>query len=594
MAFGNVGALLSDSAEAESQFHAMSATLELGGADRSIQRKLIENDCFVGLFQSTIATTSEGPPPASPGIHVVADIRLDNRRELIESLLDGDADTPSDECLVAAAYQRWGIDCARHLRGDFAFVVWDPNLRQLLAVRDIFGVRGLLYSRDGDRTLVASTVAGLLAGHRRRPKHNFEYLRQFVQVRFSGQVGPTAFESIHWIPGGHQLVARNGDVRVHRYDTLQPKSLPRTADTLREFRAHLEAAVESRLRAAGPVAMMVSGGFDSSAIACLANEAVDRGRCEVGLRAYSATFERCPDADERSYLRATMARCGHVTAIELPCDDVLWSVDSVLGDDGFPLEEPAQAPRILGVALSQMARRDGCRVILRGTWADQLLIRPAYFSPQLLWDLPLRRARSEWRYFYQRVGAKRMALGAARGWSRRLARALSHVGIGEKPLTASQALIAARVTSANDHRVLTFNDRVARWIGAEIRYPYLDRDLYELVLGLAAECFFADGRNKRLLRVGLADVLPGMFQTRTTFSNITHVFVEGMKRERSRIASRLRAPMLLEAGLLSAAERRRLLDGLNSNEQLPAYVARIQHALAAEAWLQRESGQPVK
>jgi len=593
MSFGNVAALISDSPDAERQFLAMSSAIEMNGAEPIDRRIFSVNDNFVGLCQSTVATSREAPHSPLPGIHVVADVRLDNRRELINLLAEGAGD-PSDEFLIGAAYQRWGTDCARHLRGDFAFIVWDPGLRRLLAARDMFGVRTLLYATDGDRTLVGSTIGGLLAGMRHRPRVDIEYLRQFVRARFAGPLGPTAFESIRWVPAGHQLEVGNSRVQVVRYDSLQPKTIPAGTDVLAEFRSHLTTAVERRLRANGPVGLMVSGGFDSSAIACLANQAAEQGRCEVPLRAYSSTFERYPDGDERVYLRATMQRCRHVTATEVPSDDVLWSVDSLLDDDGFPMDEPAPAPRILGATLSQMARRDGCRVMLRGTWADQLLIRSAYSSPQLLWDLPLRLAWREWHHFRTRTGIKPLAYGAFLGWSRQLAQAKAQIGLGAKPATAAQAMITARVVSARDHVVLDFENRLARWTGAEIRFPYLDRDLFEFVLGLDAEWLFADGLNKRPLREGLADLLPPSFRTRTMFASMSHVLVEGMKRERTQIAKQLRSTTLVDAGVLSVAERQRLLDCLDSDRHLLAYAMRIQRAVATIAWLKRQSGEPAK
>jgi len=593
MALSNIAALFSDSPESEPRFFAMSAALEIVGAGPAIRRTFSVGTNFVGLFQSTVATTRETTSPPLPGIDVVADVRLDNRSDLIDLLAEGTGE-PSDEFLIAAAYLRWGTDCARHLRGDFAFVIWDAGLRQLLAARDIFGVRTLLYARDGDRTLVGSTIGGLLAGMRQRPRPDLEHLRQFVHARSAGPVGPTAFESVRWIPGGHQLVVSNGAVRVHRYDTLQPTPMPARADVLDTFRASLATAVERRLRADGPVAMMVSGGFDSSTIACLANEAAERGRCQVPLRAYSATFERYPDGDERAYLRAVMAQCRHITATEQPSDDILWSLESIVGHDGFPLDEPAQAARLNTASLAQMARRDGCRVILRGTWADQLLIRSAYSSPQLLWDLPLARALREWPYFQARAGFKRMAHGALLGVPRRLAQVAAQLGLGTKPPTGAQALVAARVVSAHDHVVLSFENSLARWVGAEIRYPYLDRELFELVLGLDTEWFFANGLSKRLLREGLAGMLPPMFQTRSTFGTMLHMFVEGMKRERTQIAARLGSATLVDAGVLSVVERQHLLDCLASDRHLLANALRIQRAIATAEWLQRESGETAK
>src|ERR1700694_5314663 len=80
---------------------------------------------------------------------LAADLRLDNRRELERELVGSDAGSVSDLELVAAGYERWGVDVAAHLIGDFALMIWDWPRRQVYAARDPFGTRPLFYHRAG-------------------------------------------------------------------------------------------------------------------------------------------------------------------------------------------------------------------------------------------------------------------------------------------------------------------------------------------------------------------------------------------------------------------------------------------------------------
>ena len=80
------------------------------------------------------------------GCAVTADVRLDNRDELIAAVGDiGMSANASDTTLVLLAYLKWGEDCASRLLGDFAFAIWDPRHQKLFCVRDGFGMRPFYY-----------------------------------------------------------------------------------------------------------------------------------------------------------------------------------------------------------------------------------------------------------------------------------------------------------------------------------------------------------------------------------------------------------------------------------------------------------------
>src|SRR5690606_27032104 len=94
---------------------------------------------------------------------LTADARIDNREDLLRELGLRTASRPpasassgpgaplSDADVILAAYRRWGIDCARHLIGDFAFAIWDGSRRQLFLARDPMAMRGLYYRVERDR-----------------------------------------------------------------------------------------------------------------------------------------------------------------------------------------------------------------------------------------------------------------------------------------------------------------------------------------------------------------------------------------------------------------------------------------------------------
>ena len=102
-----------------------------------------------GALHATPESVGEQLPlvDRSTGNVIVADVRLDNRAELIDKLKlpARDSDSFGDGRLLLDAYREWGEDCVDHLLGDFAFAIWDERRQQLFLARDHFGAKPLTY-----------------------------------------------------------------------------------------------------------------------------------------------------------------------------------------------------------------------------------------------------------------------------------------------------------------------------------------------------------------------------------------------------------------------------------------------------------------
>lgn len=598
--FGNIGFISAKGLQVPAEAVAeLAMRLRLPAADVNVSWTLrgSESRHALALFQSTISTTHEDdliPDSELTSVgsaRVVADARLDNRSALAAALELSSLHEVSDESLILRAYHRWGTQCGSHLRGDFAFIIWDDARDLVLACRDPFGVRSLAYARDDDRLVIASTIAGVRSVLRIRPRPNGDYLRKFLDGSADVMPGSTAYDSIFWVPPGHQITSHAGpSFTLARYDEVRPSRLGARppADVFGEFRSLLTTAVERRLRAKGPVAFTVSGGFDSSSVLCLASAAVEAGRSDVELRSYSAVFHRYKEADERSYLAAVLASCPQVTAAVLPWDDERWSLARFDASDGFPLEDPPRGARFLEVPLARLALHDGCRVVLRGAWADQLLLSGAYEQGQLLWDLPLRTMAREARHFWKDLPAASLLRSAVPGAALRVRRLGARLGLSPPPERAPARMLRRRFVHGRDAGLLAHANRTARWLGIEYRMPFLDRDLHEFVMSLPAEYFFEDGKWKRFLREGLRDVLPAAYQDRRHVAYLSRFVLAGMQADRDAIAGYLASPMVVDMGLRSAAEVSDLVSGLSA---VPAssQLGPLHRLLAVEIWLRHHA-----
>jgi len=436
----------------------------------------------------------------------------------------------------------------------------------------------------GSRVIVGSTVGLVIAGLETRPTIDRAFLVRFLRNRHTPLADDTAYEGIRWVPAGHRLMADRDRTVIERHSTLSGQDPPpRTAAEAQEqFRALLTSAVERRLRSASPVAIRLSGGFDSASITCLANDAVQQGRCSAPLRAYSAVFHANARADEREYVDSVLDKSPHVVARRLPWDDRGWSLDDFLESNGPPPDEPDPTARFF-IPLHQIAVDEGCRVILDGSWADQLVRRWPYGDSRLLWDLPLAIALRELRHFWTTKPANLIKSVPGGIW-RVSGRMLSRAGLASRRPTAVAHALGRRIVGGADAAILNRRSNLSRSIGAEFRQPYLDRALHEFVMTLPPQFLFGGGEVKRLQRRALKDVLPAAFQTRTSFGALTTVIHGGMCREAGRIRALLTSSTSVELGLISQPALDQLLSSVGP--AMPGQtLVRVQRLIALDVWL---------
>ena len=178
----------------------------------------------------------------------------------------------SDTETIVHLYEEYGGDCVKHLRGMFAFALWDASRQLLLMARDRLGIKPLYYCLTRDHFLFGSEIKAILEHPAVRPAFNRAALPEYLA--FGYLAGPqTLFQGIQKLPPGHTLeINAAGKVTVREYwDLVVPsevahQSKKKCADTYRDM---LQGAVETHLMADVPVGMFLSGGLDSSAIAAL-------------------------------------------------------------------------------------------------------------------------------------------------------------------------------------------------------------------------------------------------------------------------------------------------------------------------------------
>ena len=239
------------------------------GCDRLVRGGYAAGRCLYRLLAED--AFDRQPLTSEDGRFVlVADLRIDNRDELIAGLAIGAGAGAklSDSALLFRGCLAWGQGILSRMIGDFAFALWDGREESLLLARDTAGERPLHYRR-GDGWLAYASMALPLA---RLPGAAFdvdeEKIAGFVADLPPG--GPRSFfAGVSVLEPGHCAVATRGGIAVRRYWEPGGATLrfERSEDYGEALREQLDAAVERRLRrAGGAVGSQLSSGLDSSAV----------------------------------------------------------------------------------------------------------------------------------------------------------------------------------------------------------------------------------------------------------------------------------------------------------------------------------------
>src|SRR6266480_3779176 len=181
--------------------------------------------------------------------------------------------TNSDTEAIIHAYDRYGADCAKHLRGMFAFAICDERSQELFLARDRVGKKPLLYAQVNGQFVFGSEFSALLQHPDISKDIDAEALHHYLS--FMCVPAPlTAYRAIRKLEPGHSLRYRKGEIEIERYwqpdfskkiDIGEEEAGRRAIEILRD-------AVKVRLMSEVPLGAFLSGGIDSSAVVALMSE----------------------------------------------------------------------------------------------------------------------------------------------------------------------------------------------------------------------------------------------------------------------------------------------------------------------------------
>jgi asparagine synthase (glutamine-hydrolysing) len=335
-------------------------------------------------FHTNRESRLEKQPLVSREGHILAwDGRLDNREEMISLLLQELNGDRTDVAIAMAAYLKFGSDFLPRLIGDFALALWDPRTRTLLLARDAVGPRPLYYHANAERIIWSSELMPLLDVAGIELEVNDEYIAGYLTRGPEPELTP--YKGIYAISPGHTAVAQNELFRVKRFWGLDP-NLEIRYKTDGEYEDHFRRlfrdAVRCRLRVEGPVWGSLSGGLDSSAIVCMADEIIAAGETQASrLETVSYVYDEATSSDERKFIQAVEEKRGRTGCYLLDEDHPTLASFPDESRLSFPDFQDCFAARLN--AMYEAMRTDGARVLLTGHGGDEMLCSNPSPAPEL-------------------------------------------------------------------------------------------------------------------------------------------------------------------------------------------------------------------
>jgi asparagine synthase (glutamine-hydrolysing) len=256
------------------------------------------------------------------------------------------------------------VEAPKHLRGMFAYALWDDGRQRLVLARDRFGIKPLYYTIVDNLFVFASEAKALLP-FLPSISTNSDALAEYLTFQYSIS-DKTLFEGIHQVMPGHTIVIENGVINVERYWDIQYEvdhsyTFDSAEQKLREL---LSDSINVHLRSDVEVGSYLSGGIDSSLMAILATN-----QTGTPLKGFHGRFRDYPGYDESSYAEiASKSFDGDLFITDITAEDFRENIRKVIYHLDFPVAGPGSFPQFM---VSQLASQH-LKVVLGGQGGDEI------------------------------------------------------------------------------------------------------------------------------------------------------------------------------------------------------------------------------
>ncbi|MCL4460043.1 MAG: asparagine synthase (glutamine-hydrolyzing) [Chloroflexi bacterium] len=271
--------------------------------------------------------------------------------------------TQSDTEVIIHLYEEKGVDCLSHLRGMFAFALWDGLTRTLFLARDRLGIKPLFYALGPQGLVFGSELKAILQAEWAPRDIDVEALHHYLLFDYIA-APHTIFQAVKKLPPAHYLLAQGDQASVEPYwELAMNEPLVRGEEETAELlRSTLQSVVKEHLVSDVPVGAFLSGGIDSSSVVALMARAMDQP-----VKTFSIGFED-QSYNELPYARLVAERFQTEHREELVKPNMVDLVPKLIEYVDEPFADTSLIPTYL---VSSLARKE-VKVVLSGDGGDEL------------------------------------------------------------------------------------------------------------------------------------------------------------------------------------------------------------------------------
>jgi asparagine synthase (glutamine-hydrolysing) len=527
--------------------------------------------------------------------------------------------THSDTEVIVHAYEEWGPACVEKFNGMWAFAIWDTRNQKLFCSRDRIGIKPFYFVQQPERFTFASEVKALLAARAVKPAADKDGIRHYLTFQYC-LADRTMFQNVHSLPPGHNLTIQLGEApQITQYwdlafniDTEHDEDyfVDRLSRTL-------EDAVRLRLRSDVPLGTHLSGGLDSSLVACLARLLLG----DAPLKTFSGAFREGQAFDETRYAKiASEAARTEYLETYLSAGDFADSFEKII----WHMDQPAAGPGVFPQFFVSKLASEHVKVVLGGQGGDEIFVGYARYLVAYLEEclkgairntahraeyvatletivpsLPTLESyepmlRSFWRQGLFDAPAKRYFALMNRFAD---SEALLHPDLKldtARTFNEFQADFDVPDAAAMINRILRFDlknhlqsllhveDRTSMAWGLESRVPLLDYRLIELMASIPPVIKFKNGLLKYIFRKAVANVVPPQIYNRTDKMGFPVPFAQWSKGElRNYVGDLLLSQRCRERGLFNPPALEEMI------ESSGAFSRTLWGACCLETWYRK-------
>jgi asparagine synthase (glutamine-hydrolysing) len=433
--------------------------------------------------------------------------------------------TNSDTEVIIQAYKEWGYDCLKKFKGMFAFAIYDMKKEILFLARDHAGIKPLFYFMDKERFIFSSTISALLL-HDIVRKPNRAMIRDYLLYNITDHSEETFFTGIKRFPKGHYAIykLKTKSIEFHKWWEIKfTNDYPGTYDdAVSRLRELMRISVERHLISDVPVGTCLSGGIDSTSIACLINETK-----RTSMMTFSAVFPNYIK-DETKFIKLATENAGMVNhKVEPTVDNIKIDLNKFIEIMSVP---PHNTSPYAQYKVFQLAKSKGITVLLDGQGADELLAGYHYF-----YGFYIKGLLKNWKI----ATAIKEVFGLIRGANYSIG--IKSLGFSFMPLSmrnkhfVKKSSITEKLLNDKDattdyfkeyyscstlheslkfhldrklEHLLSWEDKNSMAHSMEGRVPFLDVDVIKFICTLPENFIISNGKTKTILRDAMTGIVP--------------------------------------------------------------------------------------